>query len=65
MPPPYNHNYQFKPLTEQEINREPFLKYGFVSGGSINVESTNVSTSHTDQSHSQSKQEAEGCVSEN
>ena len=68
VPPPFNHTYQYQPLSKEEIANEPFMVYGkpsgFVSGGFINVENTNVSTSPTDQSLNQSKQAAEESVSD-
>ena len=69
VPPPFNHSYEPKPLSKEEIANESFMIYGkpsgFVSGGFINVESTNISTSPADQSLNQSKHKVEGCVSEN
>ena len=67
VPPPFNHNYQYRPVSDEEIANESFMVYGkpksFVSGGVINVENTNVYTSPADQSLNQSKHEVEGSVS--
>ncbi|XP_052622642.1 uncharacterized protein LOC128127934 [Lactuca sativa] len=67
VPPPYNHTYQYQPLSIDEIAKESFMVYGkssgFVSGGIINVKSTNASTSTADQPLDQAKHEAGESVS--
>ena len=32
VPPPFNHSYQHKPLSKEEIANEPFMVYGKPSG---------------------------------
>ncbi|XP_052622759.1 uncharacterized protein LOC111896584 [Lactuca sativa] len=62
VPPPFNHYYTSIPLTQNETDREPHLRYGkpagFVSRGFINIESTNFSTSSADTPLDQAKCEA-------
>ena len=61
VPPPFNHTYIPTPLTQEEIDREPYMIYGKpaaeqATGPSARVFDTNISTSNTDVSVSQGKQ---------
>ena len=70
VPPPFNHNYIAIPLSQEEIDREPFLVYGKPTSeqatkSNDKILDTNISTLSADVSVVQGEQEAEKSESNN